>query len=302
MEQFSTTYQNNIRNVSGANVIVQKDDSILRVDTSVSPCSILLLDIPTNIDILYNLQIVDISGNASVNNITILCGASDTINTLNVLVIENDNGGVKIRNLSSNTYIGSLNYIPPTTGGKDQKVKITDRDSTEDYLFPKLVAGNGVSFAVLNGGDYETLEISTTGVAPDLSQSLSREAAQILVNNNNLVAGKSYHITDASPTQSDGGVYVHAISDNTFETAGVGAFYNIDYQAIATQGLNYKGTWYATIIDLIGGSSYVNWNGLAYQSITGVTTAAEPQDDPTNWLLIAKSTISVGAGSLGLTS
>ena len=274
MEQFPTKYKNVVREVSGLSVVVQKDDSILKVDTSAGPCSILLLTIPTNIDLLYNVHIIDISDNASVNNITINTSLTDTINTQNSLVIDTNGGGCKIENLSQTEYVGTLNYTPTTAGGTDEKVKATASDTTSAYLMQKLTAGLGVSISLLNSGGNESLKIDATG-----SGVYVKTNAELIseITGNLIVPDGLYHITDAGET--DGGCYLRGLTTNSVSRSGAGVFLNLDFQN--TTG-NFVGIWTAALTPTIN-VTRVGWNGLTYLNITGTNTAQTPNLDTTNW-------------------
>ena len=279
MEQFQTKYSNTIREVSGLSVIVQKDDSILKVNTSLGPCTILLLDIPTNIDLLYNLHIIDVSNNASINNITINTALSDTINSLSTLVLDQNNGGVKIENLSQNAYVGTLNYFN-AAGGTDEKVKITSADTTTGFLQNKLVAGTGVTLSLLNSGGNEQLQINSSG-----SGVYVKTNAELIteITSNAIVPDGLYLITDVP--LSDGGVYIRGLSANSVSLHGAGIFLNNDFQNL---GGNFAGIWNSTLTPTIN-VTRVGWQGLTYLNITGVNSASDPKGDTTNWTLQSKT-------------
>ena len=50
-----------------------------------------------------------------------------------------------------------------SSGGVDEKVKVTENDTTPDYLANKIVAGQNIGLLVLNPGGDEKLEISVVG-------------------------------------------------------------------------------------------------------------------------------------------
>jgi hypothetical protein len=106
----STKYRNNERTVSG-NVGVENSDVLLNVDTSTVPCIINLQEIPANYwSTLYTLYVKDLSGNASVNNITIVAPSGFKINNEQQIIISLNSASVEI-SISSNTdYVSVLGY------------------------------------------------------------------------------------------------------------------------------------------------------------------------------------------------
>lgn len=108
MSLFETKYPNNIRTVIGTPIIF-KDDVVLQCDTSVGPVTINLLDIPAGYwNTLYKLYVVDISNNASVNNITINAGVGQTINDSSSIVIDTNGGSALVRIVDNAKYIATL--------------------------------------------------------------------------------------------------------------------------------------------------------------------------------------------------
>lgn len=58
--------------------------------------------------------------------------------------------------------------LDPSTGGaSDHKVKVTNADTTPDFLNPKILAGAGITTTVVNPGANEQLRIDATAVAGD---------------------------------------------------------------------------------------------------------------------------------------
>lgn len=283
MEQFKTKYQNNLREVSGLSVIVWPDDVFLSVDTSAGPCTITLLTIPgSNWDTLYKLYIYDKSSNASVNNITIQTAAGQTINQLSSVLINENGGGIVIRNLGTDSYIGSFSYASGGGGGSDEKVKVSNVDLTTNFLNNKISAGSGISLNILNPGGNEQLEIASTGSGTIIP--LSFVNYQALKSANNLVPAQIYLITDAIFTQ--GGCYVTALTNNSVDSNAVGSFLNVDYQN--TLG-NFVGVWRTVLGALVAGVSETSWNGKVYQSVTGVNGATNPTLDAVNWILLDRA-------------
>jgi hypothetical protein len=103
-----TKYRNNERTVSGS-VNVDNSDMLLNVDTSLVPCTINLQQIPSDYwSTLYKLYVKDLSGNASVNNITIIAPIGFKINNLQQIVIATDSDTALIRISSNTDYVAEL--------------------------------------------------------------------------------------------------------------------------------------------------------------------------------------------------
>ena len=118
----ATKYETTQRTVSGI-VPVYPDDVVLNCDTSTAAVVIELAEIPDDyFSTQYKLYIVDISNNASVNNITIVAGAGQTINSAASIQISTNGGSVVVMisgntsytALQSNALIGPSSFIPVT--------------------------------------------------------------------------------------------------------------------------------------------------------------------------------------------
>lgn len=98
-------YPNPSRIVTGT-PIIYNDDVVLYCDTITGAVTINLLQIPKAYWMTtYKLYVVDASGNASINNITINAGSGQTINASSSVTI-NTNGGSTIVRISGNsTYV-----------------------------------------------------------------------------------------------------------------------------------------------------------------------------------------------------
>lgn len=104
----STKYPNNSRIVSG-NVTLFDDDSVLLCNTSSGAVTINLNLIPANYwNTTYKLYIVDNNNNASVNNITIVAGAGQTINGASTLVLNTNGVSCMVRINSNTAYISNI--------------------------------------------------------------------------------------------------------------------------------------------------------------------------------------------------
>lgn len=115
MPLFSTKYPNSEQIISGT-YSVDDEDSILLCNTSTAPVIINLNTVPASYwNTVYKLYVVDNSGNAATNNITIVAPTGHTINNAASMVI-NVNGGSAIVRIQSDTkYTGTLNYVAGTT-------------------------------------------------------------------------------------------------------------------------------------------------------------------------------------------
>ena len=113
----ATNYPTTQRIVSGV-VPVYPDDVVLNCNTSTSSVTIELAEIPADFfSTQYKLYVVDYSNNSSVNNITIVAGAGQTINGAPTMVIST-NGGAVVFMISNNTsYVGlQTNSTTPVAG------------------------------------------------------------------------------------------------------------------------------------------------------------------------------------------
>lgn len=270
---FSTKYPNNSRIVSGTPQLYN-DDSILLCNTSVAPVIINLLSIPAGFFITtWKLYVVDNSNNASVNNITINAGAGQTVNgaasvTLNV------SGGSAVIEIASNTsFLSTFSYSAALGNGhiiQDEGVALPQQPILN-------FVGPGVTVTDLGGKTVVTI--------PGINIiSLTNAAILVLIAGSTIVPGQLYLITDANLT--DGGALVQGVTTNTVTLAGAGLFFVPDYQNVST---NNVGVWHAGLVGLVAGVSITIYEGLQYQSVTGVVGTA-PNGDAVNWLLLAKST------------
>jgi hypothetical protein len=99
----SQKYKNTSRTITGTGNLVFDNDVLIFCNTSVGAVELTLLEIPANYwNTIYTLRVIDVSGNASVNNITINAPSGYTINGASSAVI-NINNGVAIITIASNT-------------------------------------------------------------------------------------------------------------------------------------------------------------------------------------------------------
>ena len=130
----STKYSNIERTVTG-NVNVEISDQVLKCDTSLSPVTINLLQIPSgNWSTFYSLYIKDLSNNAGTNNITIVAPTGFSINNQQQVSITTNGGNVKLYVTSDTDYIASYNYtdapVFPITVSRTAFVMKNGSDST----------------------------------------------------------------------------------------------------------------------------------------------------------------------------
>ena len=322
MALFKTKYPNTSRKVSGTPTLFN-DDVVLLCSTLLGPVTINLLEIPDDFwNTNWKLYVIDVDGNAAVNNITINAGTGQLVNSVASIVLDTDNGGALIQIASNYAFLASK-FIET---GLDEKVKITATDTTTNFLDSKLVAGTGITFTTLNPGANEQIQIdsSATGdekvkvTATDTTTNFldSKLVAGTGINFTTLNAGANEQIQIDSPAVTTpiisttnatfktfvtastlspntiylitdalfttGGVYIRALTSNTHSREGRGIFLNIDWQD--TTG-NFLGVWDITLTGLVSGASIVAWNGQSYGSLTGANGSTAPDVDTTNWSL-----------------
>lgn len=159
----SQKYPNNIRTVSGT-VTLYADDVVLNCNTSSQATTITLFDIPSNYWMTtYTLYVVDYSGNAGTNNITINAPSGFTINGASSLTIST-NGAMAIIRIANNTnYFASLSSTGAgtITGGSNvgSGAGLSFKDvSGSTMRFRSILAGTGVT--VTNNADDITIASS----------------------------------------------------------------------------------------------------------------------------------------------
>lgn len=101
---FTQPYPNNIRLVSGA-VILYDDDNVLNCNTQLNPVSIPLQPIASPWNVEWFLSIIDFSGQAGTNNITITAPAGYLINGQQSIIINQNYNACKISILNETNYI-----------------------------------------------------------------------------------------------------------------------------------------------------------------------------------------------------
>jgi len=108
----SQKYPNNSRTISGAINIVRTDDVTLLCNTSSGIVGMSLQEIPNDYySTQYKLYVVDLSANASTNNITIDAPSGHTINGASSFVINANSASVVISIVANKTYICQYSVI-----------------------------------------------------------------------------------------------------------------------------------------------------------------------------------------------
>ena len=288
---FTQKYPNNIRTILGLINIPKQDDVTLLCDTTLGAVEVQLLGIPENYwSTQYKLYIIDKSttlhpsGNASVNNITIVAPIGTLINGLPSVVI-NSNGGGYVIIVTSNTNYGATYCGAGAFGGggyttvEDEGVALPPR-TTMNFV------GAGVTATDIGGKTVVTIN-GSGGIT-----SITNAGYLALMSTNSVVQGQYYLITDALYT--DGGVVVQGILPNAPPSVnGVGIHLNADYQNTGnysgvTGFASWKNIWCLPAVPVVTGDVVI-WNNLHYKNLTGNWGTA-PDGDAVNWQVLPKST------------
>jgi hypothetical protein len=145
---FATKYPNNIRTVSGVPTL-KDDDVVLECNTTAGPVTINLLTIPANFwSNTWRLYVIDISNNASANNITINAGAGQKINNANSLVINANGVGVMIRIINNTNFLSSS----ATSGGASSSFLFARKDFSAPATIYVPFTGGSVTRSVVGAG------------------------------------------------------------------------------------------------------------------------------------------------------
>jgi hypothetical protein len=107
--------------------------------------------------------------------------------------------------------------------------------------------------------------------------SLTQPDAVTLANNNEVIAGQFYYLSDER-------IIICGVSVNRFSRNGEYIAINPDYQ-------NTSGDYYSIWVDsnyypTVNAGKLYAWDGFMYESLTGVNTLISPDSDPTNWQLV----------------
>lgn len=166
--------------------------------------------VPTGTGAIWAIVRVNSSGTASIQNNMSYVDSVTQLGYYNVPTI--DIGYIPLAAVKlwygqtslSTSDIVDLRYLPDydststgTVSGTDEKVKVSSDDTTTGYLSEKIIAGAGISLAVLDDSGYEQLQISFTGT------STGGGAGNIVVYDDNIfkVTGTAFSFND--------GLFVH---------------------------------------------------------------------------------------------
>lgn len=293
----STKYPDNIRVVTGV-VNVFPDDVVLLCNTAVGPVTINLLGIPNGYwSTQYKLYVIDNSGNASVNNITINAGngvdsnnlpVPQKINAVSSVVLNTNYGGCLVRIMSNYTYIANNNAFASGGGGGFYQ---TVQD--EGVSLPQRIKLNFVGVGVTATDDViNNATIVTIPGAGSNFVSLTNAALNALITGGTIQPGTFYQVTNPLNANS---VIVQGIGNSSITTLhGSGVFLNADYQKVG----NYSGVsgfvanvgiWESSppVLPIVAGDVVI-WYNLHYKNLTGAWGGA-PDTDAINWVLLPKS-------------
>ena len=123
----TTNGKNEIRLVSPINYMIRGEDDILNIDTTGGITTLHIGNITTNgLDLIRKrIYINDITGNASVNNITINTIGGDTINGLIAFVLNVDGISAEIVIVDKTRYLANLSGDTGGGGGGITSVTAT---------------------------------------------------------------------------------------------------------------------------------------------------------------------------------
>ena len=220
MAMNATKYPNNIRTVSGLNVVVYDNDVELSVNTSTVVCSIDLPAIASGYwNTTWKLYVFDASNNASVRNITINAGSGQTINGASTLVISTNGGGIMIRCLSNTSFIAITTYsaggggvtsvtatAPITSSGGTTPV-ISTNVTTNNILLGRASSGAGVMEQITLGSNlsFSGLTLNASGGGITTLNTLTASTQTMVVGSANndftITSGTATHTFDL-PTAS----------------------------------------------------------------------------------------------------
>jgi hypothetical protein len=281
-----TLYKNTFRTISGTTNLIFDSDVILLCDTSVGAVGLTLLEIPADrFSTQYKIYVVDVSNNASINNITITAPTGFTVNNSSVATI-NVNGGVGVITISSNTtYNAQFNFGGGGSGNpliiKNEGTTITSSASSIDFVGANVNAtavGNDVTVTVQSG-----FEIVTYA------------QLQILISTNALIPSQQYLVTDAiflfTSIVENASIIIEAVTTNEVTISGSGIFLNADYQKVGDYSgvsgfVAQMGVWSGANTYSIG--EVVIWNNLHWLNLNGANTGT-PNTTPSDWSQLAKT-------------
>ena len=283
MELNSTYYPNVTRTIVGLGNIVFPNDVMLVCDTTLNAVDILLADIPSGAwNTTYKLYVQD-SGNASVNNITIIAPVGYTINGQPTLVINTNDTTAIIRISNNKSYLAVLTL----SGGGSVSVI-----NEQNPLTPAVTLTTALDKLIVKG-------LKTSNIGNDVTLEnafivVTNAQIQFLKGNNLLIPNQWYNVTDAQygNLNNSTNIYIPALTENSTSTLGIGEFYDADYQGFgsytAISGFaGQLGIWNTSLITPI--NSVVIWNNLHYVNINGLNGLFPPPSDPDAWVLLPYS-------------
>jgi len=295
----SQKYKNTSRLITGTGNLVYDNDVVLLCDTSIASVDLTLLEIPANYWLTtYKLYVVDNSGNASVNNITINAPVGFTVNNTSSVVI-NSNNGIAVVTIASNTAYSAIFTFNSGSGAQGA----TGAQGAIGSQGIQGITGTGVQGAIGAQGVQGILGAQGVQGVQGLTGgagffSVSYSALTTLISTNSLLQGAFYLVTDAIFINS-AGVYfetvpilVQAVNSNEISLDGSGIFLNADYQAVGDYSgvpsfVAQTGVWDSLGTYVVG--DIVIWNNTHFVNTTGVNTLISPDSDPTNWTRLLKN-------------
>jgi len=160
----STKYPNQQLVITGTHN-VGAQDTILLCDTSSAPVVVNLDTFTANYwSTQYTLYVVDYSGNAAVNNITVNAPSGYTINTMSAYVISANNVAIKVSIAADTKYIADYSTVPGHIIA-DEGVNLTQQPIL-DFQGAGVTAtnGSGRTIVTIPGGGIAGHVIANQGV------------------------------------------------------------------------------------------------------------------------------------------
>lgn len=295
LQNVSQIFQNPERTISGATNTVQADDYILLCDTSAGIVNVELLEIPNKFDREYKLYIIDVSGNAATNNITINAPAGHLINGDASVTIDKDNGNVILRFVKLNSY-----SAVGLGGGGGADTTIYDRDGV-------LTAERRLTFGGFNLGFIGTDQFGV-GVEPNAVGVSTVTTLGVEVNTPEV----QFHV--ASHIRTDGWYYtrygrvLHQLGP-IGQTNGIANLF-VGYRSgnvidgytptNGVEGTRNTGLGAITLLNLTSGYSNTIVGGYAGREITVGHSNTAIGESALNELLDGNQNTAVGIRALGL--
>ena len=278
-------YPNTTRTISGLLNIVYDNDVVLLCDTTAGAVQLELAQIPAGFwNSQYKLYVVDKSGNASVNNITIKAPTGFTVNNASTFVLNVNNGTAIIRIANNTNYMVGLGY-----GAGAGSIVVQDEGTT---IAPNASTLNFVGAGVNATAVGNVVTVNIAGTAP---VTVTNAQLLTLISGNTVLPNTWYLVSDAIftfTTVENVPILVQGVTTNSVSLSGSGIFLNADYQNVGdysgvTGFIANIGVWNNVLAPVIG--NVVIWNNLHFVNITGVNGVLPPNVDAANWTLLAKT-------------